>query len=98
MTRQKRVVALLLAMVVCIVMIFSILFISFEAQHHCAGENCKICYQLDECSQAIRQLVFVAMLGILLLEASVWFYSTVTSSTSAKRIFSLILLKVELLN
>ena len=54
MEKKKRIAALLLAVTVLLVMLYSALFIAAEADHDCVGENCPICYQISVCQNALK--------------------------------------------
>lgn len=56
MEKKKRIAALLLAVTVLLVMLYSALFIAAEADHDCVGENCPICYQINVCQNTLRNL------------------------------------------
>ena len=56
MEKKKRIAALLLAVTVLLVMLYSALFIAAEADHDCVGENCPICYQINVCQNALKNL------------------------------------------
>ena len=88
MEKKKRIAALLLAVTVLLVMLYSALFIAAEADHDCVGENCPICYQINVCQNALKNLslavcaaVFAAaFIYILCRSASVCTYSVQFSS------------------
>ena len=54
MEKKKRIAALLLAVTVLLVMLYSALFIAAEADHDCAGENCPICAQIAVCQNILK--------------------------------------------
>ena len=56
MEKKKRIAALVLAVIVLFVMLYSALFIAAEADHDCVGENCPICYQINVCQNALKNL------------------------------------------
>ena len=56
MEKKTRIAALLLAATVLLVMLYSALFIAAEADHDCVGENCPICYQINVCQNALKNL------------------------------------------
>ena len=41
---KKKITAILLAGMLAVVMFYSALYITAEANHNCEGENCPICY------------------------------------------------------
>ena len=56
MEKKKRIAALVLAVTVLFVMLYSALFIAAEADHDCVGENCPICYQINVCQNTLKSL------------------------------------------
>lgn len=56
MTKRKNLLALLLAAVVCFGMVVSLSFLAAEADHHCTGEDCWVCEQLQLCETHLRTL------------------------------------------
>ena len=56
MEKKKRIAALVLAVTVLFVMLYSALFIAAEANHDCVGENCPICYQISVCENTLKNL------------------------------------------
>ncbi len=44
------------AAVIAFIMLFSVLFIAFEAHHDCHGRGCAICAQISCCINLLRQL------------------------------------------
>lgn len=74
-TTGKRFAAVLLAVMVFGILLFSNLYISEHIQHDCTGEDCPICAQIQSAESLIHQLgcglmVFFAMLGICLIYAA----------------------------
>ncbi len=58
MTKQKRIFAAVMAAAVCLVMLFSAMYIIVESDHDCVGESCHICLQISFCTNALRKLSF----------------------------------------
>ena len=56
MKKKNRIIAILLAVMVLFVMLYSALFIVSHAEHDCVGENCPICYQISVCQNALKNL------------------------------------------
>ncbi len=56
MEKRNRKLSVLLALAVCVVMLFSAVYIAEEAGHNCIGENCPICCQISICSHALKLL------------------------------------------
>ena len=47
--KRNRIAALLLAVTILVIMLYSAFFVAAEADHDCVGEGCPICYQIDAC-------------------------------------------------
>ena len=43
--KRNRIAALLLAVTILVIMLYSAFFVAAEADHDCVGEGCPICYQ-----------------------------------------------------
>ncbi len=56
MNKSKR-LASVLAMLVAFIMLFSVLYIAFEADHDCCGEGCSVCAQIQVCKDLLRCLL-----------------------------------------
>ena len=56
MEKKKKVIAVFLTVALLFVMLYSALFIAAEADHDCVGENCPICYQINVCQNALKNL------------------------------------------
>lgn len=67
MEKRNRKLALLLALAVCFVMLFSAFYIAAEADHDCIGENCPICYQISVCENTLKSLGY----GVAVLVAAI---------------------------
>ena len=63
---------LLMAVVVCIAMLSSVLFMGFSAGHDCAHEDCAICYHISICMNMLRSFALViSILAIVMAARSV---------------------------
>ena len=96
MEKKKRIVAILLAVMVLFLMVYSALFIAAEADHDCAGENCPICYQINLC-QNIQKTLSLAVCAAVF--AAVFTYTLCRSlSACADTVprYTLVSLKVKL--
>jgi len=47
--KRNRIAALLFAVTILVIMLYSAFFVAVEADHDCVGEGCPICYQVDAC-------------------------------------------------
>ncbi len=56
MIRPKR-PASVLALLVALVMLFSVLYIALEADHDCCGEGCSVCALIRVCEDLLRDLL-----------------------------------------
>ena len=54
--------AAMLALLLAFVMLFSVLYIAFEADHNCCGEDCAVCAQIHACEDLLRNLLAAALL------------------------------------
>jgi hypothetical protein len=70
MTNRNRILAILLAVAITFVMLFSVLFIAIESGHDCTGEECKICEQLSICVNTLKKIsvtvITAAFIAVLL--------------------------------
>lgn len=65
MEKKKKIAAILLAVAVLLVVLYSALFIAAETNHDCTGENCPICYQINVCQNALKNLSSAVCTAIL---------------------------------
>ncbi|MCR5592228.1 MAG: hypothetical protein K6F79_00585 [Saccharofermentans sp.] len=52
--RNFKVIASLIAGVLLGVIMFSFFYVTIEADHDCAGEDCQICICIEKCSQILK--------------------------------------------
>ena len=82
MANRKRQLALLTAIAVAIVILFSITFIALELDHDCVGDNCPICQQLSICNNTLHLLsaaIILAALVLAILAASYFYFAPITA-------------------
>lgn len=95
---KPKCLASALAVLLALVMLFSVLYIALEADHDCCGEDCLVCAQLRACEDLLRNLLLTAAL----LSAAVCFcaLSRVIARAASRFVacHSLIALKVKLSN
>ena len=98
MTNRKRILAILLAVAVAFVMLFSLLFIAIESGHDCTGEECKICEQISTCVSTLKKITVtvIAMIFSALLLYNLHFWPLYRLSVDVP--CTLITLKVKLSN
>ena len=54
--KRNRIAALLFAVTILVIMLYSAFFVAAEADHDCVGEGCLICYQVDACQNTLKSL------------------------------------------
>ena len=91
-----RIAAILLAAAVLFVMLNSALFIAAEADHDCAGEHCRICFQLRVCHNALKTLSLAASAAALAVTLSYTLCCSVFACAAASPSNTLVSLKVKL--
>ncbi len=55
-SKQKRITAIILGLMVLVGMLFSAFYVVAEADHDCAGEDCPICAGLQQCENTLHQI------------------------------------------
>ncbi len=53
-TRDRRITAGIMAVIMLFSLLFSVLFIAVEADHDCTGDDCPICACIQECGNTLR--------------------------------------------
>lgn len=96
MEKKKRIAALLLAVTVLLVMLYSALFIAAEADHDCVGENCPICYQINVCQNALKNLSLAVCAAVFAAALPYTLCRVIPSCAEVVRTFTLVSLKVKL--
>ena len=72
MKSTMKKLVLLMAVVVCIAMLSSVLFIGFSACHDCTHEDCAICYHISICMNMLKSFALViSILAIVMAARSV---------------------------
>ena len=94
--KRNRIAALLLAVTILVIMLYSAFFVAAEADHDCVGEGCPICYQVDACQNTLKSL----SLAVCATAVAVAFTYTLCRSISACAAvipnYTLVSLKVKL--
>lgn len=54
--RQRRLKAAVLAVLTVVLILFSVLFLSKEADHVCRGGHCPVCACMRRCEDSLRKL------------------------------------------
>ena len=69
MLRCKRKAALVLCLGIALLLVFSSVFIIYEADHVCAAENCEICAQVSAAVLLLRAFALACMILTALFAA-----------------------------
>lgn len=96
MTRKNRIVAVLLAVMVLVVMLYSALFIAAEAEHDCVGENCQICYQINVCENTLKNLSLAVCAVAFAAAFTYTLYRSISACAEVAPSHTLVSLKVKL--
>lgn len=98
MNKKTRTVALMLALIVGLVMLFSSVFIAVESHHECDDNRCATCYQIEVCKNVLKTLAEAVLFSAVIAGLTHYFVVYLQALTSGKRIESLVTLKVKLSN
>ena len=98
MSKKNRIVAILLAVTVLFVMLFSVCYIAAEANHDCTGEDCPICCQISLCENTLKSLGNA--IAIVIVAAFIGAFMLFLPTFSKKQVvhITLVSLKVKLSN
>ena len=96
MEKKKRIAALLLAVAVLFVVLYSALFIVAEADHDCAGENCPICYQINICQNTLKKLSLAVFAAAFAAAFTYTLCRDISVCTDYAQSYTLVSLKVKL--
>ena len=96
MEKKKRSAALLLAVTVLFVMLYSALFIAAEADHDCVGENCPICYQINVCQNTLKNLSLAVSAAAFAAAFTYTLCRGISVCTDCVQSYTLVSLKVKL--
>ena len=96
MEKKKRIVAILLAVTVLFVMLYSALFIAAEADHDCVGESCPICYQINVCQNTLKSLSLAVCAVAFAAALPYTLCRDISVCTDAVQGYTLVSLKVKL--
>lgn len=98
MLKQKKTLAMMLAILLSVIMFSSVLFISVEASHDCIGDSCLICCQIQNCENLLKNLTVAGDTACLIL--AVFFAVCTVCAGAFAPIFhiTLVNLKVKLSN
>ncbi|MGN0571418.1 MAG: hypothetical protein ACI4K9_04480 [Candidatus Fimenecus sp.] len=96
MEKKKRIAAILLAVTVLFVMLYSALFIAVEANHDCVGENCPICYQINVCQNVLKNLSLAVCATAFAAAFTHILCGSISICTDSVQSYTLVSLKVKL--
>ena len=96
MEKKKRIAALLLAVTILFVMLYSALFIAAEADHDCVGENCPICYQINVCQNTLKNLSLAVSAAAFAAAFTYTLCRGISVCTDYAQSYTLVSLKVKL--
>lgn len=60
---------LLMAVLVCVAMLSSVLFMGFSAGHDCTHEDCAICYHISVCMNMLKSFALVILILAIVMAA-----------------------------
>lgn len=96
MKKKNKIVAVLLAVTVLVVMLYSGLFIAAETDHDCVGEGCPICYQINACQNALKNLSLAVCAAVFTAAFTYTLCRTVSACADVNSSYTLVSLKVKL--
>ena len=96
MTKQKRMLALVMAAAILFVVLTSAFFVAAEADHDCIGDGCEICCQIDACCAVLKGLALAIIAAVLTAAASHAFGFGIADKPVFCPQFTLVSLKVKL--
>ena len=98
MVQMKKLLAFAICAVLILSLVFSISFISHEAEHDCVGEECVICAVISRCAEILERLLAVSALALLFGAVRSFVICVVCASRSVCSTHSPVKLKVKLSN
>lgn len=70
MAKQKRMLAMAMAVAILFIVLASAFFIAAEANHDCVGDGCEICCQINVCRTVLKGLALAVIAAVLAAAAS----------------------------
>ncbi len=98
MTKRIRIIALLLALAVAFVMLFSAIYIVAEADHDCTGIHCSICAHIQVCKTNLKNLSTALTIIVLNLVLAAVLCLYMVQIRTFSSLTTLVSLKVKLSN
>lgn len=96
--KKRRGVSLLLAAAVLAVMLASVFYLAAEADHDCTGQDCPVCAQIGACENTLKILAMAVGGAALPVLPAYVLYAPKVSVKRALRLYTLVTLRVKLLN
>ena len=96
--KRNRIAALLLAVTILVIMLYSAFFVAAEADHDCVGEGCPICYQIDACQNTPKSLSLAVCVTAVAVAFTYILCRCISLCTDYAQRDTLVSLKVKLSN
>ena len=74
--KRNRIAALLLAVTILVIMLYSAFFVAAEADHDCVGEGCPICYQVDAYQNTLKSLSLAVCVTAVAVAVYIYLFCT----------------------
>lgn len=98
MKQKSRIAALMLCVLLCFTMLFSVMFVAAESSHDCTGERCHVCVELRACLSLIKSVSLTASALIVFLFAGYFIQLVFRRAVLDTAGLTLVSLKVKLSN
>ena len=96
--KRNRIAALLFAVTILVIMLYSAFFVAVEADHDCVGEGCPICYQVDACQNTLKSLSLAVCVTAVAVAFTYTLCRCISLCTDNAQRDTLVSLKVKLSN
>lgn len=96
--KRNRIAALLFAVTILVIMLYSAFFVAAEADHDCVGEGCPICYQVDACQNTLKSLSLAVCVTAVAVAFTYILCRCISLCTDYAQRDTLVSLKVKLSN
>ena len=96
--RNQRGWRQIIALSLCLFIVFSLAFIALGASHACGDKACRTCSVLQACRALLGSISYVFILAGLLYFGEQGTFNFVRKATTHKAAFTLVSLKVKLSN
>ena len=98
MAKNRRIAAAFLAAALLLVMLGAALFMIEESGHDCIGEGCSVCFRLNVCRNALKNLCLAVPAAAIGLGALYGLCRCLSACGSSVLPHTLVVLKVKLSN